>query len=154
MHYLIRSDSAPTLSKAEVCSLVQTKTSTDTIVPSVSSTIGFIVSRAEIVGTMVERAVHEYSLRDTKEARTGVADSEPSMKCLPTRPTKPYKISAEPESHEEPLKICRCHHVSPRRIGRKNRYLRVSICYTTTSSTALPGKEQLQLLFDQHTPPR
>lgn len=103
-----RSDIAPTVSQAEMSSLVQTKLPMDTIAKIVLFYTGFIVLIAETVGMTVNRAVDEYRLPDYEEALMTGAVEKPSIEGLPLRTTKPTIVPSHSESHEENRKkLCR-----------------------------------------------
>lgn len=85
-----RSGPAPTVSRDEMHSLVQTKAVLDTIVKSVLSNKGFMVSIAETFGNTVDGGNDEYGPWDMEEASTTGVD-EPSTAHSPPRTTRPSK---------------------------------------------------------------
>lgn len=99
---VVRSCHAPTVNGAEMHSLVYTKAVVDTIVQSVLSVAGFIVSIAERIEKMVDRAVDQYHLCHMEEATAARACTELVIERSPPCAMGPLKIRSDSEFSEEP----------------------------------------------------
>lgn len=111
---IIWSDRAPTISEAEICSVSQTKAVTKKIFQSVLFNTRFLISSAETIAKMVDRAVHESHSRDMKEASATNAGKKLMIEPSSPHATEPSEIPSDSESLEEPrisqIRFCSSSH--------------------------------------------
>lgn len=108
MGNMVRSGRAPSLSQAKMCSPVQVRTVADITGQKVPSSIGFIVLTAEFDQKMVDKSIDKYHLRHVGESSAAIAGTKRLTERTLLCPLRHVNIPSDSDSHEKPLRSCRC----------------------------------------------